>query len=136
MFITLLNFFLEILNHSASDFVNFINGDQLLIPSELFAMWILFTVNILGLSGVETNNPSLLLPWLVIYLKGFLFCYLIIFSNYYYGMNIEVTGLIFSALLFNCIWIMIFSTYSEIGQAEMQKSTFEGKNISHSLYNF
>ena len=106
-------------NQSASDFVNFINGDQLLIPSELFAMWILFTVNILGLSGVETNNPSLLLLWLVIYLIGFLLCYLIIFSNYYYEMDIEVTGLIFSGLLFNCIWILIFSTYTAIGQAQI-----------------
>ena len=106
-------------NQSASDFVNFINGDQLLIPSELFAMWILFTVNILGLSGVETNNPSLLLLWLVIYLIGFLLCYLIIFSNYYYEMDIEVTGLIFSALLFNSFWILIFSTYSAIGQAQI-----------------
>ena len=65
----------------------------MLIPSELFVMWILFSVNVLGLSGVESNKPSLLVPWLVIYLINFLLCYLIILTNYYYQMDIEVAGL-------------------------------------------
>ena len=88
--------------------------DHLLIPTEMFVMWILFTVNVLGLSGVQSAKPSLLVPWLVVYLINFLVCYLIIFTNYYYQMGIDVVDLVFSGVLFNIIWLLVFTVYCRI----------------------
>ena len=87
------------------------------IPSELFVLFLLFTVNILGLSGLKTNKHSLLLPWLVIYFIGFISSYIIVFSNYYYNLNIinhNIIGLSFNAVLFNIVWMLVYRTFKTI----------------------
>ena len=80
----------------------------------MFVMWILFTVNVLALSGVQLAKPSFLVPWLNVYLINFLVCYLIIFTNYYYSMGIDLGDVIFSGVLFNILWLLVFVVYCKL----------------------
>ena len=80
-------------------------------------MSILFTVNVLGLSGLKTNNRYLLLPWLIIYLIGFLSCYVAVIADFYYTLDIlnrDIIGLIFTGILFNIIWTVVYRTFNAI----------------------
>ena len=87
--------------------------------SEFFSFFILLICNILGIYGINQNQPYQLIPWLVVYMIGIISAYIgsfLIFSTQETEGHFKWDGLIplSLAVVFHIFWNLVKDTFNKM----------------------
>ena len=87
--------------------------------SELFSLLILLICNILGISGINQNQPYQLIPWLVVYMIGIISAYI---GSFLFFVTQEIEGHfkwdgfipLSLAVVFHICWNLVKDTFNKM----------------------
>ena len=89
------------------------------LVGEVLSIIILLFSNILAIRGIKTNQPNIIIPWLVVYMIGILACYaasvLLLSESVFNGVwSFEWFLPLAGGVIFNAIWFLGNSVYSDM----------------------